>query len=457
MAAIPQTRRAILGSLGGPRGGPQHFVAVIPLTMVGDQESLKYLADGVVESLNAKLGGLGNVFVADGSRVATALKQGSDEKIAKAVGVAILLKGTIQQGANDHISITLRMDDVQKHRPVMKPSEFAGVKQDLLTIEDNAFKSVADALLIHQTNEERARTSAKPTQDIGAYELYLKGRNLRRQNDANAEKALALYSQAIERDPAFALAYAGSADADLVMADSTKDPVWTEHALGAAQQAERLNDNLPEAHISLGAVYTRKGKYPEAIAELRQALQLAPNSDDAHRRLGAAYEAAGRTGEAIAAYLEATRNNPYLWWNFNSLARAYFNSGDNQRALEAIRHVTELEPDMARGWANLGAAYYRLGAGTIASRPSGRLSSCSPRPIITRSSAWRTSTWAVTTKPSSCSPPRSSWSRRIRRTRRTWATATAGRGSATRPPRPTMQPSSWRTPTWTPIPTIPMP
>jgi tetratricopeptide (TPR) repeat protein len=360
LAAIPQTRNAILARLSGTHR-IQHYVAVLPLNVVGDEGALKYIADGVVESLSAKLGGLENVFVADGSRVATAVKQGSDDKIAKALGVAVLIKGTIQQGANDQIAITLTMDDAEKHRQVMKPSEFAGVRKDLLTLEDNAFKSVADALVIRETNEERTRTSARPTQDIEAYDLYLKGRNLMRMNDSNADNARALFDQAVKRDPAFALAYTGLADADLLMATATKDGVWTERALGAAQQAERLNDNLPEVHMALGAVYTRRGKPEQAIAELRRALQLAPNSDQAHRRLGEAYEAAGRTKEAIAAYLEATTIEPYTWWNFNSLARAYFNSGDNQHALEAIRQVTVLEPNMATGWANLGSAYYRLG------------------------------------------------------------------------------------------------
>jgi len=362
VALIPQTRKAILARItGSPSGGPQHYVAVLPLKIVGDEEALKYIADGVVESLNAKLGGLGNVFVADGARVAAALKQGTEDKIAHALGVTILIKGTIQRGANDHVSVLLNMDDVSKHRQVMKPTEFAGVRQELLTLEDNAFKSVADALVIHETNAERARTSARPTQDVGAYELYLKARTLRRQSDSNAEKVLALYDQAVKRDPRFALAYAGSADADLLMARLTKDPVWTERALGAAQQAETLNDQLPEVHMSLGLVYTRTGKYTEAIAELRQALRLAPNSDEAHRRLGEAYEAAGQTADAIAAYREATTINPYLWWNFNSLAAAYFHRGDDEHALEAYQKVTQLQPDIATGWAGMGAAYYGLG------------------------------------------------------------------------------------------------
>ncbi len=361
LGLIPQTRKAILALMPGEHAGPQHYVAVLPLKVIGDEEQLRYIADGVMESLNAKLGGIGNVFVADAGRVATAAKQDTDAKIAHALGVAILIKGTIQQGSDGKISILLNMDDAKQGRPVMKPTEFAGVREDLLTLEDHAFKSVADALLIRETNEERRRTSARPTQDIQAYELYLKGRNLMHQNDANAEKALGLFDQALKRDPKFSLAYTGSADADLVMATTTKDGVWVERALGAAQQAERLDDSLPETHMSLGAAYTRNGKYPEAITELQHALKLAPNSDDAHRRLGRAYEAAGQTAEAIKAYQAAIEINKYSWWNFNSLASAYFNSGDNEKALLNFREVTLLQPESATGWANLGAAYYRLG------------------------------------------------------------------------------------------------
>jgi len=363
VAIIPQSRHALLALFPGTHAGRpaiQHYLAVMPLNVLGDQESLKYLSDGVVESLSAKLGALQNVFVADPSAVAAALKRNSEDgKIARALGVKVLVKGVIQAGVNDHISITLNMEDVDKHLAVMKPTEFAGIRQDLLTLEDNAFKAIADALVIHQTSQERARTSSRPTQDSDAYELYLKGRT--QMNNAQADKALALFTGATRKDNTFALAYAGVADADLLLANRTNDDAYVQHALKAAREAERLNDNLPEVHASLGAAYTRTGKTEEAIAELRRALELAPNSDEAHRRLGKAYEAANRNAEAIASYQEATAINPSLWVNFSSLARAYFNLGDNQRALEAVRHITEMEPQMASGWSSLGAAYYRLG------------------------------------------------------------------------------------------------
>jgi len=364
LGLFPGTRHSFLSLIPGRSGAPsaiQHYVAVLPLTVVGDQAALKYIAEGVVESLSAKLGGLQNVFVADGATVNAAINRGTDENIAKALGVTTLVKGTMQQGANDRLSIILTMNDVTAKRQVMKPAEFAGVRQDLLTLEDNAFKAVADALVIKQSNQERARTSTRPTQDIEAYDLYLKGRNLLRGDRKNAPAALNLFNQAVNRDARFALAYTGIADACLRIWDQTKDSAYTQQAQGAAQQAERLNDSLPEVHFSLGTVYTFTGKPAEAIAELKRAVELAPNSDDGYRRLGKAYKAAGRDKEAIAALEQATHINPYLWSNFNSLGAAYFQAGENRKALEAYRQVTVLDPELPAGWANLGAAYYRLG------------------------------------------------------------------------------------------------
>jgi tetratricopeptide (TPR) repeat protein len=218
-------------------------------------------------------------------------------------------------------------------------------------------------LEIKQSNEELARSTARPTENIGAYDLYLKGRNLWRgaQNAKDLQNAVSLFDQALKVDPRFALAYAGLADADRRIGDETKDGVWTQKALGAAQQAQALNDNLPEVHFTLGSIYTATGRTSEAIAELQRALELAPNSDEALRRLGTAYMRAGRQKEAIDAYTKATEVNPYLWTNFNQLGAAHFQLGDNTQALQAWQRITELAPDRPEGWANVGVVYYRQG------------------------------------------------------------------------------------------------
>ena len=88
------------------------------------------------------------------------------------------------------------------------------------------------------------------------------------------------------KDPKFALAYTGLADASLRMYGERKDSFWTEKALNAAKQAQALNDGLPEVHFSLGSVYAATGQMTQAIVELKRAQDLAPNSDEGYRRLG---------------------------------------------------------------------------------------------------------------------------------------------------------------------------
>lgn len=364
---IPQTRHLILRSSApaADSGQPaiQHYMAILPFRIVGNKQDAGYIADGVVDSLSAKFSGLKNVYVAPPNAVSAAVKQEDPQKIAHALGVKLLLEGTLTSGSGDDIAITITLADTRNKDRNLLHQVFTGGRQDLLSLEDQIFSKVVGALEIKQSSEEQARSTSRPTVDIKAYELYMKGRNLWRDshNVQDLQNAISFFNQAIQIDPQFALAYAGLADADRRMWDQTNDGTWTQQALGAGRRAQALNDNLPEVHFTLGSIYTDTGRTAEAIAELQRALQLAPNSDEVLRRLGTAYLKAGRQSDAIAAYTKATEVNPYLWTNYNSLGSAYFVVGENDRALAAFQRITELEPRRAEGWEGVGSVYFRLG------------------------------------------------------------------------------------------------
>ena len=364
---IPATRHMILHPRAGAEATPQvtiqHYMAVLPFHIVGNEQDTRYIADGIVDSLSAKLSGLQNVYLSPSNAVNAAVKQQDPQKIARTLGVKLLLEGTLTTGSNNDIAITVTLDDTANHGRNLLHQVFTGGRQDLLTLEDQIFSKVIGTLEIKESGQELARSKTRPTEDINAYELYMKGRNVWRDshNAQDLQKAIDLFDRAIKLDPQFALAYAGLADADRRMWDQTNDGTWTQKALSAGRQAQALNDNLPEVHFTLGSLYTDTGRTAEAIAELQRALQLAPNSDEVLRRLGTAYLKAGRQTEAIAAYTKAIEVNPYLWSNYNSLGSAYFEVGENDRALAAFQHMTELEPRRADGWEGVGAVYFRLG------------------------------------------------------------------------------------------------
>jgi eukaryotic-like serine/threonine-protein kinase len=338
------------------------YIAVLPLKLVGDEKALGYVADGIEEALTAKLFQLKEVRVASSSAVAVAAqKELPLNKLAREVGANLVLQGMVQ-GTNDKLRVTLKLDDASTGKTLWS-QEFPGVPGDLLSLEDQIYGSIVTALELKPSNEELARTGAHPTENLKAYDLYLQGRNiLRNSHDATGVRtAITLFEQAIDKDSNFALAYAGMADASLRIYGETKDSIWAQKAIMAAQQAERLSSTAPEVHLSLGGVYTATGRNSQAIAELKRALELAPNSDEGYRRLADAYTAIGQNNEAIAAYKSAVAANPYFWMNHNALGKAYLELGDSAKALPAFQKVTELASDNPMGYENIGSTYFRNG------------------------------------------------------------------------------------------------
>ena len=370
LLAIPAVRHIIFrnqpSSSGSapPRGVPPlssgRFVAVLPLQVLGDQSQLGYLAQGIEEALSAKLFQLKDIRVTSPDAAGKADQKQSLPKIARALGANLLVQGMLQ-GSGNNIRIDVNLEDVADGKRLWS-KEFNGVTGDLFTLEDQIYDQLVPALNVSPTNEEMAKAAARPTDNVAAYDLYLRGRNALRGHDSKSiQAALDYFNQALKQDGTFALAYTGIADASLRMYINKKDSFWTQKALVAAEQADQLNDKLPEVHTMLGSVYSATGKYAEAVAELKRALSLAPTSDEAYRRLGAAYLLSGNAAQAIDAFQKAIQLNPYYWSNQEALGEAYFQLGDYAKALDAFRQVSVLEPDIDAGYENMGNVYLQEG------------------------------------------------------------------------------------------------
>jgi len=338
------------------------YVAILPLKLVGDQKALGYVADGIEESLGAKLFQLKEVHVASTDAVEReATKDEPLAKMARALGVNLVLQGMVQ-GNGDRFRVTLNLDDPATGQRKWS-QDFEGAPGDVLALEDQIYGTVSTALALKPSDEEQARVGAHPTENVKAYDLYLQGRNtLRNGHGQDAFKqAVGLFEQAIDKDPNFALAYTGLADSSVKMWGETKDSFWAQKATLAAQQAQRLSSNLPEVHMSLGAVYSNTGRNAAAIAELKKALELAPNSDEAYRNLGQAYSRSGQSADAIAAYQKAISANAYNWLNHIALGKAYLDLGDSAKAQPEFEKVIEISPDNPIGYADIGSLYLRDG------------------------------------------------------------------------------------------------
>lgn len=366
--AIPATRNLVFhGSTSGPSlsnpvisGLPPlsqgKYLAVLPLQTLGDQSQLGYLAEGIQEALSAKLFQLQGIHVTSGDAVEKADQKLPLPKLARTLGANLVVQGTIQS-AGSKVRITMHLEDVAGGKRLWS-KEFDGVTADIFTLEDQIYTQLVPALGVNPTHEEDAKAETRPTDNIAAYDLYLRGRNAMRGADTKSmESALDFFTQALKQDRSFALAYAGIADAGVQMYEIKKEPFWTQKALAAALQAQQLNDSLPEVHSTLGTVYSKLGKNNEAIAELKRAISLAPTSDLGYRHLGMAYLASGKSDQAFEAFQKAIQLNPYYWSNQNQLGDAYYTQGDYPKALEAFQQVIALAPDLDVGYQNVGNVY----------------------------------------------------------------------------------------------------
>jgi len=365
--AIPPVRHLILpggngsSSVSGvPPLSSGRFVAVLPLQVLGDASQLSYVAQGIEEALSAKLFQLKDVRVTPSDAADKADQKQPLPKIARALGANLLVQGALQ-GSGDKIRITMKLEDVADGKRLWS-REFNGVVADLFTLQDQIYNELVSGLKVNPSNDEVASAEARPTNNTAAYDFYLRGRNSLRGHDPKSiQAALDFFDQALKEDPKFALAYTGIADASLRMNSIKKDSLWTQKALAAAQQAQQLNDKLPEVHATLGSVYRKTGKYSEAVAELNRALSLAPNSDEFYRRLGDVYLDSGNGAQAVEAYQKAIQLNAYYWVNYSALGRAYDHRADYPKALQAYQKVVTLEPDIEAGYENVGNMYLQQG------------------------------------------------------------------------------------------------
>jgi serine/threonine protein kinase/tetratricopeptide (TPR) repeat protein len=333
-------------------------IAILPF-VVTDNAPIQYLAVGLRESLYYELIRLSEVRLSSLGAIDGAMLRvpgAPPLKLARDVGSRLALSGSVKK-SEEEISVSLSLDDAATAKRVWT-SDFSGSKNELFQLDNKMLAGVVSALNLKLTSAELSSITSRPTVDPHAYELYLRGRVAAR--DGDPESALEFYIQAMQKDPKFALAYTHLADAFLYMYTEKKDNIWAEKALGAAQRAEQLNDDLPEVHFSLGGAYAATRKTSQAIAEMKAGLELAPNSDQGYLRLGNLYLEIGQQQNAISQFKKAIEVNPFYWVPHRDLGRAYYSIGEDENAVAEFRRVTELQPDNVEGWSNLATATLRI-------------------------------------------------------------------------------------------------
>jgi TolB-like protein/class 3 adenylate cyclase/Flp pilus assembly protein TadD len=322
----------------------------------------QYFADGLADEILSRLGRVHELKVA--SRTASFYYKGKDidvATIAQRLMVGHVLSGSVQRDG-DRIRVTAAVDDAETGNLLWSESYDRRV-DDILDIQSEIARSVAAAIVPVLSPQSRATIDAHPTQNVEAYDYYLRARDYLRQPAAETTLASArqLFERAIGLDPRFAQAYAGLCEVHLGGYQLTKAAASFEQAEVACHRALTLEGDLWEVHLALGNLYGTNGQYDTAIKELETAIDSQPNAVAPYLALANIYASQGRAERAEATYRRAEEVESGYWAVHNEFGKFLLNVGRSDEAIERFVKVTELVPDSGIGYDNLGNVYLAEG------------------------------------------------------------------------------------------------
>ena len=329
-------------------------IAVLPFeNMSGDPEQ-EYFSDGIAEDIITDLSKASGLFViARNSAFTYKGRAVNVQEVSRDLGVRYVLEGSVRKAGN-RVRITAQLIDGTTGGHLWA-ERYDRDLTDIFAVQDEVTQHIVSALAVKLTPDERERVVSKGTDNLEAYDTFLKGREhmLRQTKEANA-KAIAMFERVTELDPGFAAAVALLAfnHVEAYINRWSADPDRSfELAQEHAQRAVALDDSEPNAHFALGGVYIWAKQHDRAIAEAEKTIALDPNSASGYGLLGLILSYAGRPEEAIEALNNAMRLDPHypdIYLHF--LAHANFHMERYNDAIGALtrRLFRKPESDISR-------------------------------------------------------------------------------------------------------------
>ena len=318
-----------------------------------------YFADGITEEIISTLSSLKGLTVI--SRTSVMGYKGTTKKvrdIGQELEVGSVLEGSFRK-AGKKIRVTTQLIDVIDDKHLWSQSydrEF----DDVFAVQTDIAGQVADALKVRILPEEKQRIEKTPTKNIEAYSLYLKGRFWwNKRTEEGSKKSISYFEEAAKLDPAFPLAYVGIADAYNVLVgyafmDQSAGLSKAEQNLARALE---LDNQLAEAHATLGLIHSHRWRWPMAEAEFKTAIGLNPSYATAHHWYSNLLMYLGRLDEALTEAKKARRLDPLSLIILDTEAAVYHWLRDYPKAISLYREVLEMDPNFATALASLTIAY----------------------------------------------------------------------------------------------------
>ena len=322
-------------------------LAILPFRPISPQNRDETLENGMADTLIAKLSTVAQLVIPSLTSAQKYLEQEHDPvAAARLLHVRAVLDGTLQKAA-DRIRVTVRLINVADGVALWS-AQFDEKFNDVFAVEDTIAQKVANALAVQLTGEDQRRLTKRYTQNTEAYQLFLKGRFYwNKYTEEGYRKSIEFYKQAIEKDPNYALAYAGIADCySLIGEIGIGSPHETfSQARAYAQKALQLDDQLSEAHRSLGIV---KLFYdwdpPAAEPELARARELNPNDPQVYHFYGHYLEFVQRYDDAEIEIKRGVDLDPTNLVVGSEYAWTFYIRHRYDEALALYRKLYEMDP-----------------------------------------------------------------------------------------------------------------
>ncbi len=338
-------------------------IAVLPFSNMSPDKDQDYFCEGMAEDiLNALTKVDGLRVVARASSFQFAGKSHDIAHIGRTLGVDQILEGSVRTAA-DRLRVTaqlIRVDD-SSH---LWSERYDRQKEDVFAIQDDISERIVEALRIRLVGKEKAGPGRRHTNDVEAYHLYLKGQhNWYRREADSLKKAAGFFEEAARRDPGYALAHVGLANAYSSLGYYGMEPAAArEHATAAVDRALALDDDLAEAHAARGLLQTwLLWDWDGAERSFKASIDTNPEYVLARCWYSFLLDVTYRHEDALPMAESALALDPLSPYVNTSLAQVLLHQGQYDGAIESLNRALEMEPDFLYTLWVLGGTY--IGAG----------------------------------------------------------------------------------------------
>jgi TolB-like protein/DNA-binding winged helix-turn-helix (wHTH) protein len=334
---------------------PIRSLAVLPLKNLSGDASQDYLADGVTEDLIGRLARIHDLrVISRTSSMHFKDTQLSVPEIANTLHVDAIVEGSlIREGSRIRVHAQLIRASTDEH---LWAESYDRDLQDALALESEVAQAIAAKVEVTLTGEEHKQLAAARHVSPEVYESYLKGKSIKADDQAALDQSIAYFQDAINKDPTFAPAYLGLAEAytnlGTVFVGAPPNEVRPKE-ISAARKALELDPDLVEAHISLAGSYQREWRWKDAEREYKQALAINPNDAAANGRFALWLLCQGRTDEALTSAQRGRELDP-LAVSGVEIGWILFHARHYDDALRELRSVEAVRPDNAAALWNIG-------------------------------------------------------------------------------------------------------